>query len=135
MKVKWGIVLLLLCMLAALIWFRQARAHPVAEARYADEQIRMEIQAVQAIARPMKETAFQVVLTQWPEAPISDADLALNITMPDMFCGVFAAEIVESEPGVYNAIAMPVMKGQWQAEAILRWEDRHITVRTLFTVR
>lgn len=135
MKIGWGIALLLLCILAVIILFRQARDRLEADARYTDEQIRMEIQAVQAVARPMKETAFQVVLTELPDDPVVDADLELHISMPDMFCGVFPAEIVESEPGVYDATAMPVMKGLWQAEAVLRWGDSHVKVSTVFNVR
>lgn len=134
-KTRWSIAFLLFCIFAAIILFRQFQDRSQAEAFYSDEQIRMEIQAAQSVAMPMKETAFQIFITELSENPVMSADLELNISMPDMFCGVFPAVIVESEPGVYTATAVPVMQGLWQAEAALRWKDQSVKVRTLFKVR
>jgi hypothetical protein len=135
MKTRWGIALLLLFMIVVLILYRQIQDRSKAEDLYTDGQLRMEIESVQSVAEPMKETSFQVFITELPEKPVINADIELNLTMPDMFCGVFPAAIVESKPGVYTATAVPVMQGLWQAEAVLRWEDQHVTVRTLFKVR
>lgn len=135
MKTRWGMALLLLFMIAAMILYRQVHDRSKVENLYTDGQLRMEIQTVQSVAEPMKETSFQVFITELPEKPIVNADIKLNLKMPDMFCGVFPAEIVESKPGVYSATAVPVMQGLWQAEAVLRWEDQNVTVRTLFNVR
>ncbi|MBU5347252.1 FixH family protein [Paenibacillus lautus] len=135
MKTRWGMALLLLFMIAAMILYRQVNDRSKVENLYTDGQLRMEIQTVQSIVEPMKETSFQVFITELPEKPIVNADIKLNLKMPDMFCGVFPAEIVESKPGVYSATAVPVMQGLWQAEAVLRWEDQNVKVRTLFNVR
>ncbi|WP_411551502.1 FixH family protein [Paenibacillus lautus] len=134
MKTKWGIALLLLCTIAAILIYRQVQDRTTTEDLYTDGQLRMEIQNLSS-SEPMKETVFELIVTELPEKPITDADIELHIAMPDMFCGVFPAEIVESKPGVYSATAIPVMQGLWEAEAVLRWEDRHVKVRTLFKVR
>ncbi|MGG4343242.1 FixH family protein [Paenibacillus lautus] len=135
MKTRSGMALLLLFMIAAVILYWQVHDRPKVEDHYTDGQLRMEIQSVQSVAEPMQETAFQVFITELPEKPVVNADIELNLTMPDMFCGVFPAEIVESKPGVYIATAVPVMQGLWHAEAVLRWEDQYVTVRTLLKVR
>lgn len=135
MKTRWGIALLLICTIAAILMFRQVQDRTPTEDLYTDGQLRMEIQTVSSAAEPMQETVFELFVTELPEKPITDADIELHIAMPDMFCGVFPAEIVESKPGVYSATAIPVMQGLWEAEAVLRWEDRHVKVRTLFKVR
>ncbi|GIO99636.1 hypothetical protein J14TS5_47220 [Paenibacillus lautus] len=135
MKTRWGMAFLLLFMIAAVILYRQVHDRPKVEDLYTDGQLRMEIQSVQSVAEPMKQTSFQVFITELPEKPVANADIELNLTMPDMFCGVFPAVIVESKPGVYIATAVPVMQGLWHAEAVLRWEDQYVTVRTLLKVR
>ncbi|MGG3505196.1 FixH family protein [Paenibacillus lautus] len=135
MKTRWGIALLLLFMIAAIILYRQVQDRPKVEDLYTDGQLRMEIQTVHSVAEPMKEMSFQVFITELPEKPVVNADIKLNLKMPDMFCGVFPAIIVESKPGVYSATAVPVMQGLWQAEAVLRWENEYVTVKTLFKVR
>lgn len=129
MKTRWGMAMLLLFMIAAMMIYRQVHDRSKEENLYTDGQLRMEI-----VAEPMKETSFQMFITELPEKPIVNADIKLNLKMPDMFCGVFPAEIFESKPGVYSATAVPVMQGLWQAEAVLRWEDQYVTVRTLFKV-
>lgn len=129
MKTRWGMAMLLLFMIAAMMIYRQVHDRSKEENLYTDGQLRMEI-----VAEPMKETSFQIFITELPEKPIVNADIKLNLKMPDMFCGVFPAEIFESKPGVYSATAVPVMQGLWQAEAVLRWEDQYVTVRTLFKV-
>lgn len=134
MKTRWGMAFLLLFMITAVILYRQVHDRSKAEELYTDGQISMEIQTINSVAEPMKETSFQVFITELPEKPVVNADIKLNLRMPDMFCGVFPAVIFESEPGVYNATAVPVMQGLWQAEAVLRWEDEYVTVRTLFKV-
>ena len=134
MKTRWGVALLLLFMIAAMTIYRQVHDRSKVENLYTDGRLRMELQTVQSVAEPMKETSFQVFITEF-EKPIVNADIKLNLKMPDMFCGVFPAEIVESKPGVYSATAVPVMQGLWEAEAVLRWEDQNVTVRTLFNVR
>lgn len=135
MKIRWSIAFLLLCIFVMIILFWQVQDHPQLESIYTDDQIRMEILAAQSVAQPLKETFFQILITELPDRSVTSADLELNISMPNMLCGVFPAVIVESEPGVYSATALPVMQGVWQAEANLRWTDQSLKVRTLFKVQ
>lgn len=113
---KWGAPLVLLIGVTAVLLGHAGGQHATSEV-YADGQFRMEIATTELIAQPMKETTFIVTITELPEEPVTNAKVQVQILMPDMFCGVFPAKIVEISPGVYSATAVAVMPGTWQAEA------------------
>lgn len=135
MKSRWSIAFLMLCILVAIILYFHTFNRSKAEAVYTDDHIHMQLLTVQTQSQTMKETNFQIHITELPNLPLTNAEVELNITMPYMFCGVFPAVIIESQPGIYHATAIPVMSGLWQAEAILRLKDRQVIVSALFEVR
>ncbi|MEK4118783.1 FixH family protein [Paenibacillus sp. FSL W8-0919] len=133
MKARW-IILLLFGFMLLFILFRLVEDHPSTEALYIDDQIRMQITPVDSSAVSMQETTFELQIDELSGIPVTGADFDLNITMPDMFCGVFPASIEEIQPGVYHATVVPVMRGKWQAEAELQWKERYVKVSTVFKV-
>jgi len=133
MKARW-IILLLIGFALLFTLFRIAEDRPLAESLYVDDQIRMEIMPVDSSAVSMQETTFELLIDELSGTPVTGADFELNITMPDMFCGVFPAAIEEIRPGVYQATVVPVMRGKWQAEAELHWKERYVKVSTVFKV-
>lgn len=135
MKIKWIIPVLLIIFIATVVVYRLTLDQAKAEGLYSDGKLHMEIQSLQPDAKVMKETSFKLSINKLPEKPVTEADIELTLSMPDMLCGVLPATIVETKPGVYIATGVPVMKGNWQAEAVLHWEGRPVKVSTIFKVR
>lgn len=134
MKTKWSIVLLPVFVAVTLLW-RHFSGSSTAEALYKDDDVRMKIAEAQPVAYPMKEAEFRLTIVKTSGQPVTAANVTMNIAMPDMLCGTFPADIVETSPGVYRATAVPVMRGRWQAEALLLLNGRRIMVETSFKVR
>lgn len=135
MKIKWAIPVLFIIFIATVVVYRHNLDQTTAAGLYSDGQLHMEIQSLQSDAKVMKETAIQLSINRLPENPVTDADIELTLTMPDMLCGVIPTTVVETKPGVYIATGVPVMKGDWQAEAVLQWEGRPVKVSTVFKAR
>ncbi|ANY71185.1 FixH family protein [Paenibacillus ihbetae] len=133
MKARW-LILLLFGFALLFTLFHIVEDRPSAEALYIDDQIRMEITPIDLSAASMQETTFELQIDELSGIPVTGADFELNITMPDMLCGVFPASIEEIRPGVYHATVVPVMRGKWQAEAELQWKERYVKVSTVFAV-
>lgn len=133
MKARWIILLLFGFALLSTL-FLIAEDRPSAKALYIDDQIRMQISPVDSSAESMQTTTFELEIDELSGVPVTGADFEVNITMPDMFCGVFPAAIEEIRPGVYQATVVPVMRGKWQAEAELHWKERYVKVSTVFKV-
>lgn len=134
MKIKWVFPVLFIIFIATVVVYHHMD-QTTAAGFYSDGRLQMEIQSLQSDAKVMKETAFQLSIHKLPEYPVTNADLELTLTMPDMLCGVIPTTIVETKPGVYIATGVPVMKGDWQAQAVLQWEGRPVKVSTIFKAR
>jgi hypothetical protein len=129
------IVLLLLCFVVGVILFRYSIDGDAVKTSYQDEFIRMEIMPDLSSGQPLKESAFTLTIVEPSGKPFSGADVRVNLSMPEMFCGLFPATIVEANPGIYKAVAVPVMRGNWQVEALLNLDSRTIHVKYPFKVR
>lgn len=72
-----------------------------------------------AASRVMKPAEFIFSVQDEEGRPVAGAIPRVVLSMPNMFCGRFEADVAEVEPGVYRASAIPVMKGKWQAKLTL----------------
>lgn len=72
-----------------------------------------------AASRVMKPAEFIFSVQDEEGRPVAGAAPRVALSMPNMFCGRFEADVSEVEPGVYRASAVPVMKGKWQAKLTL----------------
>lgn len=114
------VVVLLICVVIAVMLFQSGRDVATAKDTYQDEFIRMDIAPEQASAHTMKESAFTLTISHMSEEPVIGASLEVVLSMPGMFCGSFPAKVTETKPGSYVAVGIPVMRGEWQAEAHLQ---------------
>jgi hypothetical protein len=129
------IVLLLLCFVIGVILFRYSIDGDAVETSYQDEFIRIEIVPDLSDGQALKESTFTLTIVEPTGRPVSGADVQVILSMPEMFCGLFPATIVEANPGIYTAVAVPVMRGNWQVEALLNLDSRTIHVKYPFKVR
>ncbi|WP_240419443.1 FixH family protein [Paenibacillus periandrae] len=118
------VVTLLICIVIAVMLFQSGRDMTMAKDTYQDEFIRMDIASEQASAHTMKESSFTLTITNMTGEPFSGANLEVVLSMPGMFCGSFPAKVTEAKPGSYVAVGIPVMRGEWQAEARLQTDDK-----------
>ncbi|MBB6677897.1 FixH family protein [Cohnella lubricantis] len=86
---------------------------------YEDGGFQVSVQAPDSAVRVMKPAEFTVTATGANGQPVANADLRAVLYMPDMFCGLFEAEVTEISPGVYEVQGVPVMKGKWVAKLTL----------------
>jgi len=123
-KIVWSLPLLV-----AIVGYAVVRS-PVssgseAKASYADGHLLLDMSKEQTDARMMKDVSFRIRIRDAEGNPVQGAAAGLKVllSMPGMFCGTVPAQVSETEPGVYTATGVPVMRGKWQAEAIYRTED------------
>lgn len=134
MKATWS-VWLLLGLLAVIFLVRYWEDRALADTVSMNDSIRMELHALEPAVRSMEEAGFHLRITDRSGAPVRNAQLSMHITMPDMFCGELPATVIETEPGLYRAAAVPVMSGRWQAEAMLAGQGKTLKVKAGFTVQ
>ncbi|MFD0669916.1 FixH family protein [Cohnella sp. GCM10027633] len=120
--------------IAVMIWqykASDANAYPV-ESAYRDDAIEIRVRTEDAPARLMQEATFLIQVNDSSGAPVNDADIHVTIRMPSMFCGEFRAKVAFKGDGAYEAKAVPVMSGRWEAETIVTTGDSSYTVMHRF---
>lgn len=133
MKAKWSAILLagLIAVTAAARLSAEGKAD---SAVYEDDAVRIEIAGERSEASVLEEAAFRVTVADPSGEPVSGANLEIVLSMPSMLCGQFPAVVVEQEPGVYRATAVPVMRGNWQAEAKIELNGEMVRLHSPFKV-
>lgn len=114
-------LLLLIVLLSAgigiVIFTAQAQETYPSSTSFDNGELHIRIDSDKNASKTMQQTTFAITVTDSSGNPVRAADMQVILLMPDMFCGVFPADITEEKPGTYLAVGMPVMKGSWQAKA------------------
>lgn len=108
-----------LAVVAGVLWLTNGSSSSESAAGYEDGGFRVSVEGPHDAVRVMKPAEFVVTATDDEGQPVASADLRVVLYMPDMFCGMFEAEVKESKPGVYEVEGVPVMKGKWVAKMTL----------------
>ncbi len=93
-------------------------------------EIRIESSAAEAAT--MKPALFRIEARRLDGGAVDIEDARMKIEMPGMFCGVFRAELTRLGPDRYEASVIPVMNGVWEAEAVVRIDDRAYAIKHRF---
>lgn len=128
--------LLLLLAVAGFAVYRSSLAPSAsaANAAFENDKLSLNMTKAQTEVRAMEAVAFEIRISDLQNGPVGGeaADLQVRLSMPGMFCGILPAEVKETRPGVYVASGMPVMRGEWQAEAVYRSDGETIRLRLPF---
>lgn len=90
------------------------------------------VESLDDAARTMKPAYFRIEARDEDGHSANVSSVKMRIEMPDMFCGVFQAEVAPTDPGRFEATVVPVMDGVWEAEAEVRIGDRTYVVKHRF---
>jgi len=113
------LVLLLGAAVGVVIYTAQAQETQPSTTSYDNGELHIRIDSDRSTAKIMQRTRFTITVTDSSGIPVRAAKMQVVLSMPNMFCGVFPADITEEEPGSYSAVGMPVMKGSWQAKVTI----------------
>lgn len=108
-----------LAILAGVLLAHNGSSSSESASAYVDGDFRVTVQGPDGAVRVMKPADFVVTATDANGQPVANADLRVVLYMPDMFCGLFEAQVTESSPGVYEVEGVPVMRGKWVAKVTL----------------
>lgn len=123
-----------LAVLAGVLLAQNGMTATKSASAYADGGFQVSVQGPDSAVRVMKPADFVVTATDADGQPVSNADLRVVLYMPDMFCGLFEAEVTETQPGVYEVEGVPVMKGKWVAKLTLASDGQEGTFVEPFKV-
>jgi len=113
------LVLLLGAAVGVVIYTAQAQETQPSSTSYDNGELHIRIDSGKNVSKIMQRTSFTITVTDSSGNPVRAAKMQVVLSMPDMFCGVFPADITEEKPGSYSAVGMPVMKGSWQAKVTI----------------
>lgn len=132
-----GIPLCIVLALGAFAWqYRSASAGSLpASSTYDDGNIVIRVHSNPEGARAMREQWFQIEVNDANGKPIEGARIETTLRMPKMYCGEFEASIVSDGSGLYEATAIPVMTGRWEAETVVKIDDERYVVKHPFLVK
>ncbi|MFD2328984.1 hypothetical protein ACFSR7_06955 [Cohnella sp. GCM10020058] len=116
------------------VYSSRASALPT-ESLTLDGDYRITIRSPSISPAMMEPSQFVVEITDRSGLPLQAEQLALKYWMPNMFCGMFTADISEADQSdAYSATVIPVMTGKWVLEAKITIGDRDVIVRHPFKV-
>nr|WP_286672479.1 FixH family protein [Cohnella hashimotonis] len=116
------------------VYASRASALP-AESSTLDGEYRITVRSPTVSPAMMEPSRFVVEITDQSGLPVQAEQLALKYWMPNMFCGMFTADIAEADAShAYLATVIPVMTGKWVLEGKITVGDREVVVRHPFEV-
>ncbi|MBB6672699.1 FixH family protein [Cohnella nanjingensis] len=126
-----GLLILAAIALGAL-YISQGSAEASPVTRFERDGIRVEIRSPDRPIAALRESRFTITLQDANGQPIRRADLKMVMFMPKMYCGDFVAKIDEVAPGVYDAVGVLPMRGNWKAELKMKIGAQAATVAHYF---
>jgi hypothetical protein len=80
----------------------------------------------------LKENTFIVILHDNMDLPVQNASVSISLFMPHMLCGTYIVKLEQKEPGQYLGQGVPLMVGEWAADAYIQIGEKTIKVEHKF---